>query len=77
MSNAIVNGLAGAGGGIIAQIITYPLQTSNQYSPFLLLIVSLLIIYMTWSKLLLLFLPALLNLPIDHTPNYVQITKTN
>lgn len=25
-SNAIANGLAGAGGGIIAQIITYPLQ---------------------------------------------------
>ncbi|CAL9135918.1 unnamed protein product [Musa textilis] len=29
MSNALVNGLAGAGGGIIAQIITYPLQTVN------------------------------------------------
>ncbi|XP_019186205.1 PREDICTED: peroxisomal nicotinamide adenine dinucleotide carrier-like [Ipomoea nil] len=28
-SNAVVNGLAGAGGGIIAQIITYPLQTVN------------------------------------------------
>jgi hypothetical protein len=27
MSSAVVNGLAGAGGGIIAQIITYPLQT--------------------------------------------------
>lgn len=27
MSSAIANGLAGAGGGIIAQIITYPLQT--------------------------------------------------
>ncbi|TVU47858.1 hypothetical protein EJB05_07472 [Eragrostis curvula] len=27
MSSALVNGLAGAGGGIIAQIITYPLQT--------------------------------------------------
>jgi hypothetical protein len=27
MSNAVLNGLAGAGGGIIAQIITYPLQT--------------------------------------------------
>lgn len=27
MSNAVANGLAGAGGGIIAQIITYPLQT--------------------------------------------------
>ncbi|KAF7808262.1 peroxisomal nicotinamide adenine dinucleotide carrier-like [Senna tora] len=26
-SNAVANGLAGAGGGIIAQIITYPLQT--------------------------------------------------
>jgi hypothetical protein len=26
-SNALANGLAGAGGGIIAQIITYPLQT--------------------------------------------------
>ncbi|EYU32812.1 hypothetical protein ABFS82_14G048100 [Erythranthe guttata] len=29
MSSAIVNGMAGAGGGIIAQIITYPLQTVN------------------------------------------------
>ncbi|THU47040.1 hypothetical protein C4D60_Mb09t11300 [Musa balbisiana] len=29
MSNALVNGLAGAGGGMIAQIITYPLQTVN------------------------------------------------
>ncbi|XP_050132855.1 peroxisomal nicotinamide adenine dinucleotide carrier-like isoform X2 [Malus sylvestris] len=29
MSNAVANGLAGAGGGIIAQIITYPLQTVN------------------------------------------------
>ncbi|XP_042017042.1 peroxisomal nicotinamide adenine dinucleotide carrier-like [Salvia splendens] len=29
MSNAIVNGIAGAGGGIVAQIITYPLQTVN------------------------------------------------
>ncbi|XP_020112864.1 peroxisomal nicotinamide adenine dinucleotide carrier-like isoform X1 [Ananas comosus] len=29
MSNALINGLAGAGGGIIAQIITYPLQTVN------------------------------------------------
>ncbi|RYQ86733.1 hypothetical protein Ahy_B10g106370 isoform A [Arachis hypogaea] len=28
-SNALANGLAGAGGGIIAQIITYPLQTVN------------------------------------------------
>ncbi|KAF5956150.1 hypothetical protein HYC85_009006 [Camellia sinensis] len=28
MSNALVNGLAGAGGGIIAQIISYPLQTT-------------------------------------------------
>ncbi|KAL7583885.1 hypothetical protein Lser_V15G46054 [Lactuca serriola] len=27
MSNTIVNGLVGAGGGIIAQIITYPLQS--------------------------------------------------
>lgn len=27
MSNAVLNGLAGAGGGIISQIITYPLQT--------------------------------------------------
>ena len=26
-SNAVANGLAGAGGGIIAQIVTYPLQT--------------------------------------------------
>ncbi|KAL1540915.1 hypothetical protein AAHA92_25198 [Salvia divinorum] len=29
MSNAIVNGIAGAGGGIVAQIVTYPLQTVN------------------------------------------------
>ncbi|XP_022849135.1 peroxisomal nicotinamide adenine dinucleotide carrier-like isoform X2 [Olea europaea var. sylvestris] len=29
MSNAVVNGLAGAGGGIVAQIITFPLQTVN------------------------------------------------
>ncbi|XP_059634762.1 peroxisomal nicotinamide adenine dinucleotide carrier-like isoform X3 [Cornus florida] len=29
MSNAVLNGLAGASGGIIAQIITYPLQTVN------------------------------------------------
>ncbi|KAF2311978.1 hypothetical protein GH714_027648 [Hevea brasiliensis] len=28
-SDAVANGLAGAGGGIIAQIITYPLQTVN------------------------------------------------
>lgn len=27
MSDALINGLAGAGGGIIAQLITYPLQT--------------------------------------------------
>ncbi|KAJ7973657.1 Peroxisomal nicotinamide adenine dinucleotide carrier like [Quillaja saponaria] len=29
MSNAVANGLAGAGAGIVAQIITYPLQTVN------------------------------------------------
>ncbi|KAK8935129.1 Peroxisomal nicotinamide adenine dinucleotide carrier [Platanthera zijinensis] len=29
MSDAIINGVAGAGGGIIAQLITYPLQTVN------------------------------------------------
>nr|CAB3496403.1 unnamed protein product [Digitaria exilis] len=29
MSDALINGLAGAGGGIIAQILTYPLQTVN------------------------------------------------
>uniref|UniRef100_A0A7C8ZF17 Uncharacterized protein n=1 Tax=Opuntia streptacantha TaxID=393608 RepID=A0A7C8ZF17_OPUST len=29
MSDALINGLAGAGGGIIAQLITYPLQTVN------------------------------------------------
>jgi hypothetical protein len=29
-----VNGLAGAGGGIIAQIITYPLQTVQSFSPY-------------------------------------------
>lgn len=29
MSSAVANGLAGAGGGLIAQILTYPLQTVN------------------------------------------------
>ncbi|KAG0565793.1 hypothetical protein KC19_7G015100 [Ceratodon purpureus] len=29
MSDAVVNGLAGAGGGIVAQILTYPLQAVN------------------------------------------------
>ncbi|GAB2299628.1 hypothetical protein Dimus_033692 [Dionaea muscipula] len=29
MSDALINGVAGAGGGIIAQFITYPLQTVN------------------------------------------------
>ncbi|CAI9768334.1 unnamed protein product [Fraxinus pennsylvanica] len=29
MSDALISGLAGAGGGIIAQLITYPLQTVN------------------------------------------------
>eukprot|EP00850_Spirogloea_muscicola_P016927 SM000141S00871 [mRNA] locus=s141:98186:101185:- [translate_table: standard] len=29
MSDAVVNGLAGAGGGIIAQLLTYPLQAVN------------------------------------------------
>ncbi|XP_061973656.1 peroxisomal nicotinamide adenine dinucleotide carrier isoform X2 [Populus nigra] len=29
MSDALINGLAGAGGGIIAQLITYPLQSVN------------------------------------------------
>ncbi|XP_074295563.1 peroxisomal nicotinamide adenine dinucleotide carrier-like [Silene latifolia] len=29
MSSALANGLAGAGGGLIAQILTYPLQTVN------------------------------------------------
>ncbi|KAL1535430.1 peroxisomal nicotinamide adenine dinucleotide carrier [Salvia divinorum] len=29
MSDALINGLAGAGGGIIAQLVTYPLQTVN------------------------------------------------
>ncbi|KAM1245959.1 hypothetical protein ACFX15_036459 [Malus domestica] len=29
MSDALINGLAGAGGGIIAQLITYPLHTVN------------------------------------------------
>jgi hypothetical protein len=33
MSNAVANGLAGAGGGIIAQIITYPLQTVHNSTP--------------------------------------------
>lgn len=33
MSDALINGLAGAGGGIIAQLLTYPLQTvSLHYS---------------------------------------------
>ncbi|KAK9098269.1 hypothetical protein Syun_025314 [Stephania yunnanensis] len=27
MSDALINGVAGAGGGIIARLITYPLQT--------------------------------------------------
>ncbi|KAL0749488.1 hypothetical protein Bca101_031491 [Brassica carinata] len=27
MSDTLINGLAGAGGGIIAQLLTYPLQT--------------------------------------------------
>jgi hypothetical protein len=27
MSDALINGLAGAGGGIIAQLLTFPLQT--------------------------------------------------
>jgi len=36
-SNAIANGLAGAGGGIIAQIMTYPLQTVLSLSLSLLL----------------------------------------
>lgn len=27
MSSAVANGFAGAGGGLIAQILTYPLQT--------------------------------------------------
>eukprot|EP01018_Ginkgo_biloba_P034323 Gb_03470 [translate_table: standard] len=29
MAEALINGLAGAGGGIVAQLITYPLQTVN------------------------------------------------
>lgn len=29
MSDALINGLAGAAGGIVAQLITYPLQTVN------------------------------------------------
>ncbi|KAL6645837.1 hypothetical protein ACP70R_017445 [Stipagrostis hirtigluma subsp. patula] len=29
MSDALINGVAGAGGGIVAQILTYPLQTVN------------------------------------------------
>ncbi|KAF2296233.1 hypothetical protein GH714_036966 [Hevea brasiliensis] len=31
MSDALINGLAGAGGGIIAQLLTYPLQTVGYY----------------------------------------------
>lgn len=33
MSDALINGLAGAGGGIIAQLITYPLQTVQLQIP--------------------------------------------
>ncbi|CAI9304296.1 unnamed protein product [Lactuca saligna] len=33
MSNTIVNGLVGAGGGIIAQLITYPLQSGHGSLP--------------------------------------------
>lgn len=33
MSDALINGLAGAGGGIIAQLITYPLQTVSRRDP--------------------------------------------
>lgn len=33
MSDALINGLAGAGGGIIAQLITYPLQTVSGRDP--------------------------------------------
>lgn len=36
-SDAVANGLAGAGGGIIAQIITYPLQTVPSFLCFALL----------------------------------------
>lgn len=32
MSDAVVNGLAGAGGGIVAQILTYPLQAVSAHS---------------------------------------------
>lgn len=38
MSNAVANGLAGAGGGIIAQIITYPLQTVPNPTPLSLIV---------------------------------------
>mgnify|MGYP002776959404 CR=1 FL=1 len=33
MSDALVNGLAGAGGGIIAQTLTYPLQAVSTKKP--------------------------------------------
>ena len=33
MSDAVVNGLAGAGGGIIAQLLTYPLQAVSSNHP--------------------------------------------
>jgi len=33
MSDALINGLAGAGGGIIAQLLTYPLQTVRGLTP--------------------------------------------
>jgi solute carrier family 25 (peroxisomal adenine nucleotide transporter), member 17 len=33
MSDALINGLAGAGGGIIAQLLTYPLQTVRGSTP--------------------------------------------
>jgi hypothetical protein len=33
MSDALINGLAGAGGGIIAQLLTFPLQTVRDSTP--------------------------------------------
>lgn len=54
MSNAIVNGIAGAGGGIVAQIITYPLQTVPlSLSPLVFLFCKLVCSYIVLLLLLL------------------------
>lgn len=48
-SNAVANGLAGAGGGIIAQIITYPLQTVLSSTPFPSLFLSSIFFFSSFS----------------------------